>query len=109
MIIPLLRIGYGAHKSLPYITSLFQGSGHNLVSTALTPQLTECPLSEANGDPIVLKRPKFLDQWVAELPRPFALSKTNDLLSADDKLGSVAPPALCAVAREGLRRCMRSV
>src|SRR6266850_2697879 len=54
-------------------------------------------IREANGDPIALKRPKFLDQSVIELPRPLALQKTHDLLSADDELGPVAPPALCAV------------
>ena len=54
-------------------------------------------IREANSDPIVLKGPKFLDQSVVELPRPFALQTTHDLLPADDELGPVAPSALCAV------------
>ena len=61
-------------------------------------------IREANGDPIALKRPKFLDQSVIELPRPFALQKTHDLLSANDELGSVAPPALCALGEGNLFR-----
>src|SRR6266511_2162431 len=61
-------------------------------------------IREANGDPIALKRPKFLDQSAVELPRPFALQKTHDLLSAEDELGPVAPPALCAVGEGYLFR-----
>jgi hypothetical protein len=61
-------------------------------------------ISEANGDPIALKRPKFLDQSVIELPHPLALEKTHDLLSADDELGPVASPALCAVGERHLFR-----
>src|SRR5262245_60049886 len=56
-------------------------------------------ISEANGYPIVLKGPQFLDQSAVEFPRPFAPKKTDDLLPADDEFGSVAPPALLAVGK----------
>src|SRR5919199_729160 len=61
-------------------------------------------IREANGDPIALKRPQFLDQSVVELPRPFALQKTHDLRSAEDELWPVAPPALGAVGEGHLFR-----
>src|SRR5262245_66439047 len=56
-------------------------------------------ISEANGDPIVLKRPQFLDQSIIEFPRPFAPKKGDNLLPADDEFGSVAPPALIAACK----------
>src|SRR5262249_11008431 len=56
-------------------------------------------ISEANGDPIVLKGPQFLDQPVVEFSRPFAPEKTDNLLPADEEFGSVAPPALLAVGK----------
>jgi hypothetical protein len=54
-------------------------------------------IGEAKVDPIVLKRPKLLDQSVVQLPRPFALEKRDDLLSADNELGPVPPTALRAI------------
>src|SRR5499426_3627375 len=56
-------------------------------------------ISEANGDPIVLKGPQLLDQSVVEFPRPFAPKKGDDLLPADEEFGPVAPPALFAVGK----------
>src|SRR5262245_39312828 len=64
-------------------------------------------ISEANGDPIVLKGPQFLDQPVVEFPRPFAPKKGDDLLSADEEFGSVSPPALFAVAKSHFFRITR--
>src|SRR5262245_1464482 len=56
-------------------------------------------ISEAHGDPIVLKRPQFLDQPVVEFPRPFASKKGDNLLPADEEFGPVAPPALFAIGK----------
>src|SRR5262245_59444620 len=56
-------------------------------------------ISETNGDPIVLKSPKFLDQSVVEFPRPFTTEKSDNLFPADEEFGSVAPPALFAVGK----------
>src|SRR5262249_421641 len=56
-------------------------------------------ISEANGDPVVLKRPKFLDQSVVAFTRPFASKRGDSLAAADDEFGSVAPPALFGVAK----------
>src|SRR5262245_49405538 len=64
-------------------------------------------ISEANGDPIVLKRPKFLDQPVVEFSGPFAAKKGDNLLSADEEFGSVAPPALFAIAKSHFFRITR--
>src|SRR5262245_18960203 len=64
-------------------------------------------ISEANGDPIVLKRPQFLDQPVVEFPRPFAPKKGDNLLPADEEFGSVAPPALFAVGKSHFFRITR--
>src|SRR5262245_66300887 len=54
-------------------------------------------VGEAHGDPILLKRPELLDQSVVELTVPLAPQKGDDLLSADDELGSIAPAALRVV------------
>ena len=51
-------------------------------------------IPEANGNPITLKRLKFLEQSVIERPSPLALQKTDDLLSSGDELGPVTPLAL---------------
>src|SRR5262245_42717551 len=56
-------------------------------------------VSKANGDPVVLKGPQFLDQSIVEFPRPFAPKKGDNLLPADEEFGPVAPPALFAVAK----------
>src|ERR1700676_260908 len=50
-------------------------------------------VGEADGDAIVAKRPQFLDQTVIKLARPFAPKKCDDLISADEELGPVAPSA----------------
>src|SRR5215475_2640205 len=54
-------------------------------------------VSKANGDPVVLKGPQFLDQSIVEFPRPFAPKKGDNLLPADEEFGPVAPPALFAI------------
>jgi hypothetical protein len=59
-------------------------------------------IDETNGDPIIMKRPEFLDQPVVKLVRPFFLEKGNDLLASHDELGSVAPSALRAVTQGNL-------
>src|SRR5215475_10819868 len=64
-------------------------------------------ISEANGDPIALKRPQFLDQPVIDFPRPFAPKKGDNLLPADEEFGPVAPPALFAVGKSHLFRITR--
>src|SRR5262245_54055782 len=64
-------------------------------------------ISEAHGDPIVLKRPQFLDQPVLEFPRPFASKKGDNLLPADEEFGPVAPPALIAVGKSHFFRITR--
>src|SRR5262249_58762275 len=64
-------------------------------------------ISEANGDPIVLKRPQFLDQSVIEFPRPFAPKKSDYSLPADEEFGSVAPPALLAIGKSHCFRITR--
>src|SRR5262245_54376013 len=54
-------------------------------------------VSEANGDPVVLKGPQLLDQSIVEFLRPFAPKKVDNLIPADDEFRSVAPTALFAI------------
>src|SRR5579859_2340847 len=51
-------------------------------------------VSKAHRDSIVIERPKFLDEPILELARPFAREKRNDLLAAVDELRPVPPAAV---------------
>ena len=64
-------------------------------------------IGEADGDAIVAKCPQFLDQTVIKLARPLAPKKRDYLLSADEKLGPVAPPARWVVPERNPFRIAR--
>src|SRR5690348_10373266 len=48
-------------------------------------------IGKAHGDPVVAKRPYFLDQAVIEFLGPFACEKGDDLGASVDELRPVSP------------------
>src|SRR5262249_45680272 len=55
-------------------------------------------ICKAHGDPVVAKRPHFLDQPIIELAIPFAREKRLNRLAAVNELGAVAPDAVDGIA-----------
>ena len=51
-------------------------------------------IGEADGDPVLAKRPQFLDQTIVQFLGPFALQEGDDFGSAIDELRPVAPAGL---------------
>src|SRR5580693_3842295 len=51
-------------------------------------------ICKANRDPVAIERPKFLDETIVELARPFPREKGDDLRSSPDELGPVPPIAV---------------
>jgi len=54
-------------------------------------------ISKAHGDPVVAKRPYFLDQAVIQFLGPFAGEKGDDLGAPVDELRPVSPAAVLSV------------
>src|SRR3984885_2444318 len=51
-------------------------------------------IGKAHGDPVVAKRPDFLDQPILQLASPLACEECLDRLAATNELGPVAPDAV---------------
>src|SRR5665213_1388449 len=61
-------------------------------------------IREADGNPVSVERPQFLDQPVIELPRPLAGEEFDDLTAANREFCAIAPLALFGVdERHALR------
>src|SRR5215813_3719159 len=64
-------------------------------------------VGETNRDTVFVERPQLLDQPVVQLAGPFATKEGDYLLPTDDKLRTIAPPALPAVAERHSFRLAR--
>src|SRR5579859_1086961 len=53
---------------------------------------------EPHRDPVVMEGPKFLDQTVVQLARPFPCKESDDLRPAPNELGPVPPVAVHGIA-----------
>src|SRR5580692_3342055 len=54
-------------------------------------------VGEANGDAVLMKSPKLLDQPIVELAVPFARHKRLDRRAPLKELGAVSPPAVFGI------------
>jgi hypothetical protein len=70
-----------------------------LLSSDAAAQFTE---GEPNCDAILMETPKFLDQAVLMLRRPFAGEKRNNIFAAGNELGSIAPAGIDHVRHRNL-------
>src|SRR6202521_639244 len=64
-------------------------------------------VGEAHGNAVPGVSPKFFDQPVVQLFRPFARKKLNDFLSSTEKLGAVPPARVDRVSESRLFRSAR--
>src|SRR4029077_11673284 len=61
-------------------------------------------VGEADGNPVLAKRPELLDEAVVQFGRPLPCEKGNDLRATGEKLGAVAPATIHRVAARDLLR-----
>src|SRR3954465_12756648 len=54
-------------------------------------------VGEADGDPVLVLRPEFLDQTVIQFVGPLAAEKSDDARPSDEELGAVSPAAILGV------------
>ena len=54
-------------------------------------------VGEADGDPVLVLRPEFLDEPVIQFAGPLATEKGNYVRSPDEELGAVSPAAILGV------------
>src|ERR1700690_680849 len=72
-----------------------------------TPRIIAPFVGEANGDPVLMKRPELLDQPIVELAVPFAGQKRFDRRAPLKELSPVSPPAVFGIGERDASRVTR--